>query len=148
MEDCVIEPRGPRENGPPILVGTVGPRMLRITMPHADMWNAWWTDFDGTTSGFAARMREVDAACEDVGRDPAEVMRTAALHLRLAGGVGREMGGYTTDEVPALTGSSSEIATAIAAFGEVGAEHVQLVVDPITRESIESLGEVLEILDA
>lgn len=148
VEDCVIDPRGPRENGPPILVGTVGPRMLRLTMPHADMWNAWWTDFDGTTSGFAARMREVDAACEEVGRDPEEIARTAALHVQLEGGVGREMGDYTADVVPPMRGSMSEIASSIAAYADVGAHHVQLVVDPITRESIESLGEVLGILDA
>ena len=41
-----------------------------------------------------------------------------------------------------------EVAEQIAAFGAAGASHVQLVVDPITLDSIEWFSEVLSILDA
>src|SRR3954466_5477375 len=34
--DCELLPRPARSGGPPILIGSSGPRMLRITMPHAD----------------------------------------------------------------------------------------------------------------
>ena len=34
----------PRPDGPPLLIGSNGPRMLRITMPHADAWNMWFAD--------------------------------------------------------------------------------------------------------
>src|SRR5205807_9747200 len=30
LRDCELRPRGPRAEGPPIMVGAVGPRMLRI----------------------------------------------------------------------------------------------------------------------
>jgi alkanesulfonate monooxygenase SsuD/methylene tetrahydromethanopterin reductase-like flavin-dependent oxidoreductase (luciferase family) len=38
--DCEITPRGPRDRGPPVLIGGSGPRMLRLTAQYADMWNA------------------------------------------------------------------------------------------------------------
>jgi hypothetical protein len=64
--------------------------------------------------------------------------------VQLEGGVGRQMGEY--DElgtVAPLTGSAEELADQLRVFESAGAAHVQLVVDPITRGSIEWLGEVL-----
>ena len=34
--DCELRPRGPRPQGPPLMIGTKGPRMLRMTLPHVD----------------------------------------------------------------------------------------------------------------
>ena len=47
-----------------------------------------------------------------------------------------------------IGGSPNEIAARLTAFAAVGADHLQLVVDPITLESIEALGETLAVLDA
>jgi alkanesulfonate monooxygenase SsuD/methylene tetrahydromethanopterin reductase-like flavin-dependent oxidoreductase (luciferase family) len=47
-----------------------------------------------------------------------------------------------------LTGSPEELAEQLAAFAAAGAAHLQLVVDPITQDSIEWLGQVLAVLDA
>lgn len=148
VDDCVLHPRGPRPEGPPLLIGSVGPRMLRITLPHVDLWNVWWSDFGNRADGFAARSAEVDAVCEEVGRDPAEVGRTAAVLVQLDGGAGRQMGDYGWGEVTPVSGSPVEIADRLAAFADVGAHHLQLVVDPITERSIEHLAQVLAILDA
>lgn len=48
----------------PILVGTGGPRMLRITARFADEWNTW-----GTVEGAADRAEAFARACEQVGAD-------------------------------------------------------------------------------
>ena len=57
------------------------------------------------------------------------------------------MGNYGAGEaIEPLTGSPTEIAEQLAVFGDAGANHVQLVVDPINRTSIEWLGEVLALL--
>ena len=40
--DCVSLPRGPRPEGPPILIGASRPRMLRLTAELADAWNTCW----------------------------------------------------------------------------------------------------------
>lgn len=148
IDDCVIHPRGPRESGPPIMVGSNGPRMLRMTMPYADSWNTWWSHIDNSTDGFTARMRDVDAACEDVGRDPAEVERTCALLIGVDGAGGRQMGDQSGSDVAPISGSAGQLAEQIAAFAEAGAHHVQLVLDPITVASIETVGEALAVLDA
>ena len=39
--ECELRPRGPRAAGPPILIGSVSPRMLRLAARHADQWNGW-----------------------------------------------------------------------------------------------------------
>lgn len=147
LEDCIIHPRGPRPDGPPLLVGSIGPRMLRLTLPYVDHWNVWWSDFGNTPAGFAERQREVDAVCHEVGRDPAEVGRTCAVFVQLDGGDGRQMGDYLGRPSEPVSGPPARIAEMLAAFAEVGADHVQLVVDPITERSIETLGAVLDLLD-
>ena len=147
VDDCVIHPRGPRPDGPPLLIGSVGPRMLRLTLPHVDLWNVWWSDFGNDPAGFAVRSAEVDAICAEVGRDPAEVGRTCAVLVQLDGGAGRHMGDYGWGGVTPISGSPSEIADRLAAFSDVGADHLQLVVDPIDERSIEALADVLVILD-
>ena len=38
--DCELRPRGPRPEGPPLLVGGSGERMLRLAARYADAWNA------------------------------------------------------------------------------------------------------------
>jgi alkanesulfonate monooxygenase SsuD/methylene tetrahydromethanopterin reductase-like flavin-dependent oxidoreductase (luciferase family) len=69
--DAPCEPK-PVQSTLPVLVGTGGPRMSRITARHADEWNVW---------GNPTRVREaigvIDAACHKVGRDPSSLRRTA-----------------------------------------------------------------------
>jgi alkanesulfonate monooxygenase SsuD/methylene tetrahydromethanopterin reductase-like flavin-dependent oxidoreductase (luciferase family) len=66
--NCVSLPRGPRPNGPPILIGASRPRMLRLTAELADAWNTCWL---GRAAELPERREELHAACSDVGRDPA-----------------------------------------------------------------------------
>ncbi len=65
---CVSLPRGPRPNGPPILIGASKPRMLRLTAELADAWNTCWL---GRAGELPSRVAELHAACSDAGRDPA-----------------------------------------------------------------------------
>jgi hypothetical protein len=46
-----------------------------------------------------------------------------------------------------VQGTSDDIAGHIAGMAAAGAEHVQLVVDPITQESVELLAGTLAALD-
>jgi len=65
--DCVSLPRGPRAEGPPILIGASRPRMLRLTAELADAWNTCWL---GRAGELPPRLSELHAACSAVGRDP------------------------------------------------------------------------------
>jgi hypothetical protein len=89
----------------------------------------------------------LDEACRRVGREPAEVERTAAVLVRLPGGTGRVMGDTTQAEIPPLRGTPVEIAKRLREYADLGVAEVQLVVDPITTESIQSLAPVLVELD-
>ena len=145
--DCELLPRGPRPGGPPLLIGSNGPRMLRITMATAHAWNSWFSDFDNRPDGIARLRDVVDAACRDVGRDPAEIARTVAVMVRLPGGGGRIQGGYVKNAPRPLEGSPEAMAESLRAFAAEGISHVQLVLDPITADSIRAVGSVLTELD-
>jgi len=141
---CVLHPRSPRTGGPPLMVGSIGARMLAITLPHVAAWNMWWSQYGNAAAGFAAEKARVDRLILAAGRSPTDVQATAAVHVRLPGGGGRQMGEYDAERaVEPVSGSPSEIADQLRGWEAVGAAHVQLVVDPITRDSIEWLGDVL-----
>jgi alkanesulfonate monooxygenase SsuD/methylene tetrahydromethanopterin reductase-like flavin-dependent oxidoreductase (luciferase family) len=145
--DCELLPR-PRPGGPPLLIGSNGPRMLRIAAPHVQAWNTWSADTDNTPEGVAPLRALVDAACRDVGRDPAAIARTVAVHVRMVGGQGRTMGNTTTTQrVVPLEGSPEVIADGLRAYAAVGVSEVQVVLDPIDRPSIVRFAAILPLLD-
>ena len=133
--DCELRPRGPRPSGPPLMVGSRRPRMLRIAARYADAWNGSATPIESLREQNAL----VDEACRDVGRDPSTLTRTAETHVRF-----RELApdGDRAD----VTGDAEAIADALAAIGGEGVAHVQLRVRPNTIAGIEALAPVLEAL--
>lgn len=143
IRDCELLPRGPRPGGPPLMIGSNGPRMLRATVPHVQSWNSWFSDIGNRPDGVAALRARVDEACRDVGRDPATLERSVAVMVRLPGGTGRLQGGYANDPIPPVEGSPAEMADALRSFAAEGIAHVQLVLDPITLDSIRRVGQVL-----
>ena len=145
--DCELLPRGPRPGGPPLMIGSMGPRMLRMTLPHVDSWNVWFADTGNSPEGVPPLRDVVDAACREVGRDPAEVERTVAVQVRLPGGQGRIQGAYAKAGPPPLEGEPDQMAEVLRAYAREGIGHVQLVLDPITRGAIEAFAPVLGHLD-
>jgi len=145
--DCELQPKPARPGGPPLMVGSVGPRMLEITLPHVELWNVWYRDSNNSPAGLEPILRDLDAACRKVGRDPATLEKTSAVLVRLPGGTGRVMGDTTQKDVPPVQGSPAEIAARLREYAALGLAEVQLVVDPITIESIQSLAPVLAELD-
>jgi alkanesulfonate monooxygenase SsuD/methylene tetrahydromethanopterin reductase-like flavin-dependent oxidoreductase (luciferase family) len=147
VADCILDPAPVRPGGPPLMLGSTGPRMMRIALPHVDAWNVWWTQYGNTPQGFAAVRDRVEQAAIQAGRAPGEVAATAAVLVQLPGGTGRPLLDPEAEQVPLVRGSAADIAGHIDAMAGAGATHVQLVVDPITVASIDSLAEVLTELD-
>jgi alkanesulfonate monooxygenase SsuD/methylene tetrahydromethanopterin reductase-like flavin-dependent oxidoreductase (luciferase family) len=143
LTDCVLDPRPTRPGGPPLMLGSVGPRMMRIGLPHVDAWNVWWSDYGNDAEGFAAVRRRVEEAAKQAGRAGGEVEATAAVFVQLPGGVGRLMGEPYDERTPKPV-PISDLVAHLRAMTEAGAAHVQLVLDPITVESIEAVGAVVE----
>ena len=120
--------------------------MLEITLPHVDAWNAWWAWFGNTVEGYRPLRDQVDAACRAVGRDPAEVERTVALLVAFPGVVGRKAGESEEEGVAPIRGDDPHVlAASLAAFAVEGIAHVQLVLDPITVETIAALEPMLRL---
>ena len=145
--DCELLPEPARLGGPPLMVGSVGPRMLEITLPHVELWNVWYRDSNNSPAGLEPILRDLDEACRVVDRDPATLEKTSAVLVRMPGGTGRVMGDTTQKDVPPVQGSPAEIAARLREYAALGLAEVQLVVDPITIESVESLAPVLAELD-
>ncbi|CAN5603888.1 LLM class F420-dependent oxidoreductase [soil metagenome] len=145
--DCELLPRGPRPEGPPLMIGSIGPRMLRVALPHVQSWNAWYAWFGNQPEQLKSMLVTVDEACREVGREPGGVERTVAVLVRMEGGAGRDEADKRGRLSRALAGTPDEIASGVRELAGLGIGHVQLVVDPITLGSIESLAPVLELLD-
>ncbi|MEP6808253.1 MAG: LLM class flavin-dependent oxidoreductase [Chloroflexota bacterium] len=151
LDDCELLPRGPRHahgEGPPLMVGSMGERMLSIALPHVQAWNAWFTWFGNSVEGYRPMRDTVDAACLAVGRDPTEVERTVALFVAFPGALGRSLGDLKEADVSPISSDPAALAATLRAFAAEGVGHVQLVLDPITIETIAAVAPALALLDA
>jgi alkanesulfonate monooxygenase SsuD/methylene tetrahydromethanopterin reductase-like flavin-dependent oxidoreductase (luciferase family) len=139
--DCELRPRGPRPQGPPILIGALahGPRMLDLVARYADVWNGWVAGQRSHPDIVPPLREAVDAACRAVGRDPATLGRTLT--------VGVAFGGRTIWGAEPVTASADQVAEAFRAFAREGIDHLQVFLNPATAEGIEQLAAVLERLD-
>ncbi len=137
--DCELRPRGPRPQGPPIMIGTTGQRMLRLTAEHADIWNGWGLN---TADDVANVQAKVDAACTDVGRDPETLARTCTVLVDLPGAAGRPR-----ETPPFMTGDAETLAETLRGHAKLGISHVQVVLDSNTASGVEQFARVLEHLD-
>jgi probable F420-dependent oxidoreductase len=142
VTDCVLDPRPVRPGGPPLMLGSVSPRMMAIALPHVDSWNVWWSDYRNDVDGFVAVRERVDAALAEAGRAPGDVEATAAVFVHLPGGVGR-LAGETNDDPDIRPVPVAGLAEHLRAMADAGAAQLQLVLDPITVESIEAVGQIV-----
>jgi alkanesulfonate monooxygenase SsuD/methylene tetrahydromethanopterin reductase-like flavin-dependent oxidoreductase (luciferase family) len=141
VEDCVLDPRPVRAGGPPIMLGSNSPRMLSIGLPVVDAWNVWWSIYDNSVERFSEVKAEVDAVMPE-GRT---VNATAAVLVTLPGGRGRLMG--ETYDASVTTVTPDDLGQHIRGLAGAGATHLQLVLDPINAESIDTIAAVLADLD-
>jgi probable F420-dependent oxidoreductase len=140
VDDAVLLPAPARR--PTLMIGSTGERVLRAALPHVDAWNTWFDWFGNTPEGLAEGNATITRACEAVGRDPAQVRRSACALVRL------DAASRERPDEGAIEGPPSRVADAIRAFGDAGADEVIVVMDPSPEASIDALGDVLALLDA
>jgi alkanesulfonate monooxygenase SsuD/methylene tetrahydromethanopterin reductase-like flavin-dependent oxidoreductase (luciferase family) len=138
VEDAVLLP--PARERTRLMIGSNGPRMLRLALPHVDVWNTWYEDYGNTAEGFAALNRRVSAAAREAGRAPEDVMRSACAFVVLERDAPERP---ITNAAPPIEGSPDQIAARIGELARAGADEVILVVSPITERSIRMLGEAV-----
>ena len=123
-EDAVLLPAPARRV--PLMIGSNGPRMLRIALPHADAWNTWFEDYGNSADGFAALVERIGI--------PRTVERSACVLAGLGGG-------ERTSEAPAV--ERGRLAAHLRELADAGADEAILVADPIDERSIRALAEVV-----
>ena len=142
VDNCVLDPGPVRPGGPPIMLGSNSPRMLSIGLPVVDSWNVWWSVYDNTVDRFAEMKAEVDAVMP-AGR---HVEATAAVLVTLPGSEGRLMG--DTYGATVATVRPGDVGDHVRGLANAGATHLQLVLDPITADAIDTIGEALADLES
>jgi alkanesulfonate monooxygenase SsuD/methylene tetrahydromethanopterin reductase-like flavin-dependent oxidoreductase (luciferase family) len=147
--ECELLRRGPRQKGPPIMIGAKPdrPRALRLAAQYADYWNV----FPCSQPGQIIPMLEaVDAACTKAGRDPSTLQMTSAVLFDLPvtpkGASLAAWRNFRTASGP-VSGSPQEIADTLRAFARAGVGHVQVWLDPYSVAGIKAFAPVLELLD-
>ncbi len=138
-----LVPRGPRPQGPPILIGTLNPkpRMRRLVAQYADVWNGWLGYTDASAEAADIQNRQIDDACREHGRDPQTLVRTTAVRVNVPGS------GYSPapNERP-LSGSPEEMAEVLRGHAALGVEQVQLALTMGGREGVRAMVPVVRIL--
>jgi alkanesulfonate monooxygenase SsuD/methylene tetrahydromethanopterin reductase-like flavin-dependent oxidoreductase (luciferase family) len=119
VTEARAEPK-PVQQPLPLLIGGKGDRMLELVARHADVWNMW-----GLAPRIAERSSALDRRCESIGREPADVARTAQALVRLTDDAAeaerfvRAAGGRA-----AVAGPVEAVAQAVADWAEVGVDEV------------------------
>ena len=138
-DDAVLLP--PPAHRPKLLIGSNGPRVLGLTLPHVDAWNTWFQDYGNRAEGFAELSARIGDAARDAGRAPGEIERSACVLVALDRAAGER-----PLTVPPVEGPPERIAAELRALGEAGADEVILVVSPITERSIRELAETVALV--
>lgn len=135
--DAYNLPRGPlaETGGVPILIGTRGPRMLRIAARFADAWNGDWHASAETVKPLLA---DLDQACADSGRDPSTMVRTIGSIISLDTEI--------SSDPRVLAGSDEQIARGIAGFRELGMRQYIARLENLTLESLERLAKIVALI--
>ncbi len=141
--DALLLP--PPARRPPLMIGSNGPRMLAITLPHVDAWNTWYESYGNTPAGFAALNRRIDEAAADSGRDPAAITRSACVFVALDPSPPERPIGEGARPVQ---GPAERIAAHLRELAEAGADEAIVVVNPITERSVRELSQMLADLDS
>jgi alkanesulfonate monooxygenase SsuD/methylene tetrahydromethanopterin reductase-like flavin-dependent oxidoreductase (luciferase family) len=142
--DCELRPRGPRPDGPPLMIGSKGGKMLELALPHVQYWNAWPRWWGNDAARLGGLIAEVDAIARAQNVDPAGIRKTTAVFIRLQGI--ETLDNLNDPEAPHFTGSDEEIASFLQRVHETGIDHIQVVLDPITVPGVERVCRIVESL--
>lgn len=137
--NCEDVPRGPRQQGPPLLFGTEGPRLIKLAARYADLWN---TGYMGQPETMAGPLATIEAACREVGRDPATMGVTALIGLWFSD-LQQEKPAFVDDKH--LEGTPEELAAAMRGYAELGVQHIMFQYAPYTDEARRRLTEALRL---
>jgi len=122
----------------PLMIGSVGDRVLRAALPTAAWWNTWFDWFGNSADGFATLNGRISRLCSDVGRDQTTLKRSACLLV-----VTDSDAGERPRPVEYSAATVVDVLARIREMRDAGADEVILVSDPIDIRSVRTLAEAL-----
>ncbi len=129
VSNCKIRPRPRTPGGPPLMIGSIGTRMLAVTLPFVDRWNAWFALFDNDPRTAAGLLTWVDEQAEKAGRTGKAVEKALCSLFQFGDTPLRH------NAKNGISGSEAQLA-ALDGFRDIGVDHLHLILDPITIETI------------
>ena len=118
LTDAICEPK-PVQDPLPLLIGGKGNKMLGIVATYADEWNMW-----GLADTIAERAAVLDEHCDRIGRDPAEIQRSAQALFLVTDDEAKAKTFREDAGRPAVAGMADEIAEAVADWQAIGLDEV------------------------
>ncbi len=116
LTDAPMEPK-PLQQHLPLLIGGGGEKVtLRIVARWADEWNTW-----GRPEVLAAKGAVLERHCEAIGRDPAEIFRSAQVLVDLDG-VARTYDMPNRRTYPTVSGAPSELQDVLGGYVKAGVD--------------------------
>ena len=119
--------------------------MLGLVAKHADLWNGWLVHGNSAVSEVPAMRAAVDAACIEIGRDPATLGRTIGVMVDQRPEAEWEPDGESP--IQPIRGTAEEIAATLKAFADEGIEHIQITPRVQGVAGVAALAPVLAELD-
>lgn len=143
LQGMRLLPAATRPGGPPILIGTLNPRprMRRLVVQYADIWNGWLGYTDASRESAQRQLQIIDDACLEGGRDPLTLIATTAVRAAMPGS------GYLPrpDERP-LSGTPGEMADTLRGHAGLGVTEVQVALTLGGVEGVHAFAPVIDEL--
>lgn len=120
LQSASLEPK-PVQQPLPLLIGGGGEKVtLKITARYANEWNVW-----GDPAVLRHKMAILDEHCAAIGRDPAEIQRSAVALLFMSDdNAFLENMRNTTMAQPSIIGTPTEVRDVIAQYEEAGVNEI------------------------
>ena len=116
LRDAVLDPP-PLQRPLPLLVGGGGERRtLRIAARWAQAWNSW-----GDPAQMRHKISVLERHCEELGRDPATLRRSAVALFALDG---TPAPGPAARGLPVIAGPAERIREAVRAYADAGVDEL------------------------
>lgn len=138
--NCDNLPRGPRPEGPPLMVGSekASKRMLKLAAKYGDLWN---TGYMGRPETMTEPIANIKAACNRAKRDPTSIGITALIGLWFPDLQTNKPAFFDNP----ITGTPEEIAEAIRGYEKLGVQHIMFQCEPYSPVARQRLTEALHL---
>jgi alkanesulfonate monooxygenase SsuD/methylene tetrahydromethanopterin reductase-like flavin-dependent oxidoreductase (luciferase family) len=140
-DDAVLLP--PPQRRIPILTSSKMGRMARFAARYADAWNGAWVARPDEPV-LVERVEELRRACDEVGRDFAQIELTAGVSVR-----------YPDADEPSptrgrgdISGEPAQVAERLQSFAEAGYSQVIVWLGPMDGHGLDRLAEAVAIMRA